>query len=276
MSSGGNPFGAFLGFWMFLQLVSALTTLAGGLYALFCLHRMAQNMARLADSMEDWTQRQNTLPNSLSDYSSGNPAAQPFVPPVPQCHLRMQRQLRLSYRLPPQSCQTFPQKLHTGLNRRNRVLNWSRPSQEGLMSEANEAAARHVIIVPSMISADWSRAGQQMEELAQAGCEWLHFDAMDGPFCAQSTLGPMFLKALRAHSDLHFDAHLMMSNAGDYVEEFVRAGANSVSVHVEANVHLHRVLTKIKDSGAQAGVVLNPATPVNTLDAILPTSIMFW
>jgi hypothetical protein len=83
MSSGGNPFGAFLGFWMFLQLVSALTTLAGGLYALFCLHRMAQNMARLADSMEDWTQRQNTLPNSLSDYSSGNPAAQPFVPPVP-------------------------------------------------------------------------------------------------------------------------------------------------------------------------------------------------
>lgn len=121
-----------------------------------------------------------------------------------------------------------------------------------------------------MLSADWWNVGDDVRQLEAAGCQWLHFDAMDAHFVPNLTLGPMFLKAVRPHSQLHFDAHLMMSDAGDYVDDFVAAGANSISVHVEANAHLHRVIHKIKDGGAQAGVVVNPATPICVLDAILP------
>jgi len=121
-----------------------------------------------------------------------------------------------------------------------------------------------------MLSANWWNVGDDVRQLEAAGCQWLHFDAMDAHFVPNLTLGPMFLKAVRPHSQLHFDAHLMMSDAGDYVDDFVAAGANSISVHVEANAHLHRVIHKIKDGGAQAGVVVNPATPIQVLDAILP------
>lgn len=121
-----------------------------------------------------------------------------------------------------------------------------------------------------MLSADWWNVGDDVRQLEAAGCQWLHFDAMDAHFVPNLTLGPMFLKAVRPHSQLHFDAHLMMSDAGDYVDDFVQSGANSISVHVEANAHLHRVIHKIKDGGAQAGVVVNPATPICVLEAILP------
>lgn len=121
-----------------------------------------------------------------------------------------------------------------------------------------------------MLSANWWNVGNDVRQLEAAGCEWLHFDAMDAHFVPNLTLGPMFLKAVRPHSQLHFDAHLMMSDAGDYIDDFVAAGANSISVHVEANAHLHRVIHKIKDGGAQAGVIVNPATPIHVLDAILP------
>jgi ribulose-phosphate 3-epimerase len=130
--------------------------------------------------------------------------------------------------------------------------------------------SRQIIIAPSMLSADWWNIGDDVRQLEAAGCQWLHFDAMDAHFVPNLTLGPMFLKAVRPHSQLHFDAHLMMSDAGDYVDDFVAAGANSISVHVEANAHLHRVIHKIKDNGAQAGVVVNPATPICVLEAILP------
>lgn len=127
-----------------------------------------------------------------------------------------------------------------------------------------------VILAPSMIAADWSRPLETVRELEQANIEWLHWDAMDGHFVPNLTLGPMFLEALRPHTNLHFDTHLMLSNAGDYIEEFIKAGSNSISVHVEANPHLHRVISLIKDGGALAGVVLNPATPPQVLDTILP------
>lgn len=129
---------------------------------------------------------------------------------------------------------------------------------------------REIILAPSLLSADWWRVREQVEELTDAGCGWLHFDAMDGHFVPNLTLGPMFLEAVRPHSKLHFDAHLMIENPGNLLDEFIEAGANSVSVHVEGNPHLHRLVSRIQEKGVMAGVVLNPATPTNVLDTILP------
>jgi ribulose-phosphate 3-epimerase len=131
-------------------------------------------------------------------------------------------------------------------------------------------AHREVVLAPSMIAADWSRALEVVRELEAANCQWLHFDAMDGHFVPNLTLGPMFLQALRAHTELHFDAHLMISDPGAYLDDFLKAGANSISVHVEGQSHLHRLIGRIKAGGALAGVVLNPATPVAALEVVLP------
>ena len=125
------------------------------------------------------------------------------------------------------------------------------------------------ILAPSMIAANWWNISLDVLALENAGCTWLHFDAMDGHFVPNLTLGPMFLQAVRPYTKLHFDTHLMIDNAGSFIDDYVDAGANSISVHWENNPHLQRVLTQIRDGGAMAGVVLNPATPVNVLEAIL-------
>ncbi len=140
------------------------------------------------------------------------------------------------------------------------------------MSDAStrKADARRVKLAPSLLSANWWNVSQSVKEVTDAGCEWLHFDAMDGHFVPNLTFGAMFLKAVRPHSDLHFDAHLMCENPGALLDDFLEAGANSISVHAEGNAHLHKLVHHIKDGGAQAGVVLNPATPLCVLDAILP------
>lgn len=133
---------------------------------------------------------------------------------------------------------------------------------------------RAVKLAPSMIASDWSQPMETVRVLTEAGIEWLHWDAMDGHFVSNLTLGPMFLAALRPHTDLHFDAHLMLANAGKFLKEFIDAGADSISVHVEGNPHLHGLIDTIKKGGKRgpvmAGAVLNPATPVNVLDTILP------
>lgn len=135
-------------------------------------------------------------------------------------------------------------------------------------------ATREVILAPSVIAADWWRMENQVREVEKAGCQWLHFDAMDGHFVPNLTLGPMFLEAVRPHTKLHFDAHLMISNPTDFVDAFIAAGADSISIQVEGQLHLHRVIAQIKENKSGkyvlAGAVLNPATPISCLDAILP------
>lgn len=145
-----------------------------------------------------------------------------------------------------------------------------------MIDGVNDMKRRDVKLAPSMIASDWARPLNTVHELTEAGIEWLHWDAMDGHFVPNLTLGPMFLAALRPHTELHFDAHLMLSNPGDYVAEFIDAGADSISVHAEAGPHLHRVIGRIKEKKSHrnkdvmAGAVLNPATPVSALDVILP------
>ena len=129
---------------------------------------------------------------------------------------------------------------------------------------------QNIWLAPSLLSADWARAGEQVRELQDAGVEWLHFDAMDGHFVPNLSFGALFLQAMRPHCTMHFDAHLMVSNPADRLDEFLEAGAQSISVHVENQAHLHRLIGRIKAGGALAGAVLNPATPVEALDVILP------
>jgi ribulose-phosphate 3-epimerase len=127
-----------------------------------------------------------------------------------------------------------------------------------------------VLIAPSLLSADFARLGEQLAQVERGGAGVVHVDVMDGHFVPNLTLGPVVVKAVRRATRLPIDTHLMIENADRYVDAFIDAGANWVSVHVEAVTHLQRVITQIKAKGARAGVVLNPATPVGTLEEILP------
>ncbi len=128
---------------------------------------------------------------------------------------------------------------------------------------------RTIYIAPSILSADFARLADEIKTVEQAGADVLHVDVMDGHFVPNITIGMPVVKALAGVTRLPIDAHLMISEPGRYAEEFVKAGAQMVSVHVEADAHLHRTVMGIKEAGAQAGVVLNPATPIESLDEIL-------
>lgn len=124
-------------------------------------------------------------------------------------------------------------------------------------------------IAPSILSADFSRLGEEIEAVQRGGATILHFDVMDGHFVPNLTVGLPVLKSIAKATNLPIDAHLMISEPGRYAEQFVEAGAKMVSVHVEADAHLHRTLASIKTAGAQAGVVINPATPIESLSEAL-------
>jgi len=126
-----------------------------------------------------------------------------------------------------------------------------------------------VKIAPSILSADFSRLGEEVKAVEEAGADWIHVDVMDGKFVPNITVGPLVVEALRKVTELPLDVHLMIENADQYVEEFAAAGADIISVHAEACPHLHRTVERIKENGAKAGVVLNPATTLFALDEII-------
>ena len=124
-------------------------------------------------------------------------------------------------------------------------------------------------IAPSILAADFARLGEEVRAVAQAGADWIHIDVMDGHFVPNITIGPGVVKALRPHTDLPFDVHLMISPVDYMLESFAEAGADIISLHPEAGPHLHRSLQTIRALGRKAGVVLNPATPVSAIDHVM-------
>lgn len=122
----------------------------------------------------------------------------------------------------------------------------------------------------SILSADFSRLADQVKEAEQAGVDWIHVDVMDGHFVPNITIGPAVTRAIRRVTSLPLDVHLMISNPERYVEAFVEAGADWLGIHVEATVHLERLINQIKEAGAKATVTLNPATPLSSLEYVLP------
>jgi ribulose-phosphate 3-epimerase len=130
-------------------------------------------------------------------------------------------------------------------------------------------APRKALISASLLSADMSELGRECERLAGAGVDWLHVDVMDGRFVPNLTVGLPVVAALKRRSALPLDVHLMIAEPERYIEEFVRAGADILTVQAEATLHLHRTLQQIRAAGARAGVALNPATPLGSVEHVL-------
>jgi ribulose-phosphate 3-epimerase len=124
-------------------------------------------------------------------------------------------------------------------------------------------------IAPSILAADFSKLGEEIKEVDQGGADYIHVDVMDGHFVPNITIGPLIVEAIRPMTRLPLDVHLMIENPDQYIPSFVHAGADIISVHVEACPHLHRTIHMIKELGVKAGVVLNPATPVDSIKHII-------
>ncbi len=125
------------------------------------------------------------------------------------------------------------------------------------------------ILAPSILTADFSNLSQQIRAVELGGADWIHCDIMDGQFVPNMTFGPIVLQAIRKSTKLPIDAHLMIKTPDNLLEDFIKAGADYITVHQEEVVHLHRTLTRIRDLGAKAGVAINPATPISSLVEVL-------
>ena len=128
----------------------------------------------------------------------------------------------------------------------------------------------HIKIAPSILSADFGRLGQQIAEAENGGADYIHVDIMDGHFVPNLTFGPLVVRAIRPWTKLPLDVHMMIASPEQFIAEFVEAGADIITVHAEACAHLHRVVHQIKESGAKAGVAINPATPLSAVEEVLP------
>ena len=127
----------------------------------------------------------------------------------------------------------------------------------------------NIKISPSILSADFSRLGEEIKAVEAAGADFIHIDVMDGRFVPNLTVGPLIVEAVRSVTTLPLDVHLMIVEPDDFISEFIKAGASIVTVHIEACPHLHRTIQRIKQLGAKAGVSLNPATSIGTVEEIL-------
>ncbi len=129
---------------------------------------------------------------------------------------------------------------------------------------------RKLRIAPSILSADFSRLGEDVRRAEAAGADWIHVDVMDGHFVPNITIGPLVVEAVRRSTELPVDVHLMIETPERYVQDFADAGADLITVHSEACPHLHRVIASIREAGARPGVAINPGTPVEMLTDVLP------
>ena len=130
---------------------------------------------------------------------------------------------------------------------------------------------RKIKLAPSILSADFSRLGEQVDEATKAGADYIHIDVMDGQFVPNITIGAPVVAAVRRWTNLPLDVHLMIKTPEQRIVQFAEAGADIITVHIEACPHIHRVLQTIKESGAKAGISLNPGTTIDTLQDILPS-----
>jgi len=127
----------------------------------------------------------------------------------------------------------------------------------------------NVLVAPSLLSADFSRLGEEVKAVQEAGADWLHLDVMDGNFVPNITIGPLVVEAVKRCAQVPLDVHLMIAMPERYIKDFQEAGADILSIHPEACVHLHRALVEIRDSGMKAGVALNPSTGICAIENVL-------